>query len=110
MSPVSLESASAANRITTVPATTIARSTTAARTRRLSSLGPVIGAADACAVAFIRNSIGTGVPEINAAVHHPPCGAGCGDRHGLQLLAPRGVRIRARNGLVEPCRRDPRGG
>ena len=82
----------------------------AARTRRLSSFGPVVGAADACAVAFITHHIGTGVAEINAAVHHPACGAGCGDRHGVQLLAPGGVRIRARNALVEPRRRDPRGG
>src|SRR5687767_14143926 len=95
-------SASPANRTTAAPTATMARSTTPASTRRLSSFGPRSGAGDACAIAFITPVIGTREPEIERCGHDPGGGAGRGHRHGFELLAPRRVRLRARHPLVEP--------
>src|SRR5215217_7292203 len=71
-SPSSPESASPANSTTAEPSATIAMSTRPARTRRLSSWGPVADAEDACAIAFITPSIGNGERKLSLQASSPP--------------------------------------
>src|SRR4051812_24268267 len=104
------ESESPATRMAAAPALTTRRSMIAAATRRLSSLGPDTGAAETCAIAFIESTIGTTARKLRLDGMISGGGAGRRHRHGLELVAPRRLRLRARHALVEPRGRDPRGG
>ena len=100
------------------PAPTITRSISAASTRRLSSLVPETGRRLHVAIgvhhALDRHarsvSLGPQGPAGRRSRHDPANGARRRGRHGLELLASGGVRLRAGDPLVEPRGRDPRGG
>src|SRR5687768_16179640 len=104
------ESESPATRMATAPTLTMRRSMMAAATRRLSSLGPETGAAETCAIAFIKSTIGTTARKLRLEGIISGGGAGRRHRHGLELVATRRVRVRARHALVEPRGRDSGGG